>query len=174
MSLSNKLKRIKAVILDIDGVLTDGRIGYGNGSDDEIKFFDVKDGHAIKLLQRADIKVGIISGRESKANRRRATELGFDFMVERALDKKVAFEKVLKEQNLSAEECLYMGDDIIDLPILRRAGVSICPADAVEDIFEYVHYQTQAKGGRGAIREVVVMLLKEQGKWETLMQRYLA
>lgn len=174
MNLSDKLKKIKAVILDIDGVLTDGRIGYGGGSDDEIKFFDVKDGHAIKMLQRGDIKVGIISGRESKANKRRAKELGLDFMVEKALNKGTAFDMVLNEQHLTEEECLYIGDDVIDLPILRRAGVAVCPHDAVEEVIPYVDYHTKANGGRGAIREAAVLLLKEQNKWDSLMQRYLA
>lgn len=171
MDLSAKLKKIRVVILDIDGVLTDGAIGYG-GDGMEVKFFDVKDGHAIKMLQRAGLVVGVISGRGSAANRKRAEELKFDFLIENAKDKLVAFEEVLESRELSPDECLYMGDDVIDLPVLLRVGVSAAPADSVPEVLEQALLVTAARGGHGAVREVAVRLLKEQGLWEGLMEKY--
>lgn len=171
MTLEEKAKNIKAVILDIDGVLTDGRVGY-NDSADEIKFFDVKDGHAIKLLMRAHIKVGVLSGRMSKANQTRAAELGVNFLYENEKDKREAFSRVLAEQKLAPEECLYIGDDLVDLPVLRRAGIGVAVGDAVPEIRDYVDRITEAPGGRGAIRETAVWLLKAQGKWAKLIERY--
>ncbi|MFO7821292.1 MAG: HAD-IIIA family hydrolase [Lentisphaeria bacterium] len=172
MTLQEKAENIKAVILDIDGVLTDGRVGY-NDTEDEIKFFDVKDGHAIKLLMRGHIKVGVLSGRISKANQTRAAELGLHFMYENEKNKREAFNRVLCEQKLTPEECLYIGDDLVDLPVLRRAGIGVAVGDAVPEIRDYVDWITQAPGGRGAIRETAVWLLKMQGKWNDLIERYM-
>lgn len=163
---------IRAVILDVDGVLTDGRIGYGGGSADEIKFFDVKDGHGIKLLLRAGLQVGILSGRVSKANATRAAELGLSFLVEGAKDKLAAFSTLLAERNLSAAECLYVGDDLIDLPVMRRCGLAAAVADAVPEVKAAAAWVTQAPGGRGAVREIADRLLKAQQKWDALVQRY--
>ena len=131
------LHAIRAIILDVDGVLTDGRIGYGGGSPDEIKFFDVKDGHGIKLALRAGLQVGILSGRTSAANRRRAEELGLSFLVEGAKDKAAAFETLLQQQQLAAHECLYVGDDLIDLPVMRRVAISVAVADAAPELLEH-------------------------------------
>lgn len=127
MTRSDKLRKIKAVVLDVDGVLTDGRAGFGG--ENEIKFFHLRDGHWMKLAIRAGLKVGLLSGRGAKANRQRAGELGLSFCYENCKDKLEAFEKMLAEQGLSAEECLYMGDDVIDMPPMRRAGVGVVVAD---------------------------------------------
>ena len=110
----NSIHNINTIILDIDGVLTDGRIGYG--ATDEIKFFHVRDGHGLKLASRAGFKLGILSGRMAECNRRRAQELGFDFIIEGCHDKKSGFAELLLQQNLKAENCLYMGDDVVDIP----------------------------------------------------------
>ena len=163
---------IKAIVLDIDGVLTDGRIGYEGPQ--EIKFFHVRDGHGLKLAMRAGLKVGILSGRSSEANRIRVKELGLDFLYEGKKDKKAAFETLLAEQQLQAEECLYMGDDVVDIPVLRRAGIAVTVADAPEMMDEFCHFRTRAGGGCGAVREVIELLLKRQGKWNQLMERYLS
>lgn len=172
MTLSGRLKAVRAVICDIDGVLTDGGIGYG-GDGAEIKFFNVKDGHGLKMLQRAGLQVGFLSGRGSAANRFRAAELGIDFLVEQAKDKLAAFEKILAERNLKPEECLYVGDDVIDLPVMLRCGVAVAPADAVVEVLSRVHWTTRAAGGRGVMREVADAVIEAQGKKDELMQRYL-
>ena len=174
MTLAEKARRIKAVVLDIDGVLTDGRIGYGGGANEEIKFFDVKDGHAIAMALRGGLLVGALSGRSSAANRRRAAELKLSFLYEGEKDKTEAFERLLTEQRLLAEECLYVGDDLVDLPPLRRSGVAVIVADAPGELDEHCDFRTKNPGGRGAVREVIVWLLKEQGKWEELVKRYLS
>jgi len=167
-----KLSEITCVILDIDGVLTDGRVGYSAYQENEIKFFDVKDGHAVKLLMRAGIKVGALSGRSSLANRIRGRELGLDFLYEGEKNKRAAFEKLLQEQQLNAETCLYIGDDLVDLPVMKRCRVSVAVADAVPETLEAADWISSMKGGRGAIREVAVEILKKQGLWEKVIQRY--
>ena len=171
MSLAAKAQRIRAVVLDIDGVLTDGRIGYGP-MPGEIKFFDVKDGHALVLLRRAGLKVGALSGRASEANRQRAAELGLDFLYQGEKDKGAAFARLLEEQGLAAEECLYAGDDLVDLPVMRAAGVSVAVGDAVPEVRQAADWQTTAPGGHGAVRELAVWLLKQLGQWDRVVAKY--
>ena len=130
MTLHDKARRIRAVVLDVDGVLTDGRIGYGEDGY-EVKFFNVKDGHAIKMLRRAGIRVGMLSGRSSAANRRRAGELSLDFVVENARDKSGSLAGILEEHGLAPEECRYVGDDGVDLPVMKTCGRGVAEADAV-------------------------------------------
>lgn len=166
------LKKIKTIILDVDGVLTDGRFGYSN-SEDEIKFFHARDGHGIKLAMRLGIKVGILSGRASKANRKRAEELDLSFIYEGEKDKKSAFMKIMAEQKLQADECMYIGDDIVDLPAMAMAGVAVTVADAPDYLDKHCHFRTNLRGGHGAVREVIEMLLREQNKWEQITEKYL-
>ena len=173
MNLKQKASKIKALVLDIDGVLTNGLIGYSGIAGEEIKFFHVRDGHGIKLAKRAGLKVGAISGRTAGANKKRAAELEFDFLYEGEKDKGAAFEVLLKEFNLKDEECLYIGDDVVDIPILRRVGMAVTVADAPEYMDEYCDFRTSLKGGEGAVREVIEILLKEKGQWEDLMQKYI-
>ena len=170
--LSEKARLIRAIILDVDGVLTDGGIGYGCDKE-EIKFFNVKDGFGINLLQRAGLKVGIISSRRSVANRLRAEELSFDFIYEGVKDKRNAFECLLSTQMLRPEECLYIGDDVPDIPILQEVGISVGVADAAPEVLQNADMKTEATGGHGAVREVAVWLLKQQGIWEDLMKQYI-
>ncbi|MBE6368783.1 MAG: HAD-IIIA family hydrolase [Lentisphaerae bacterium] len=165
-------QKIKALVLDIDGILTDGRIGYGTGSPEEIKFFHVRDGHGIKLAMRAGFLVGVLSGRQSAANARRAAELGFSFVYEGKKDKAAAFAELLAEQNLTAEECLYMGDDTVDMAVMRQAGIAVTVADAPFYMDMAADFRTTLPGGRGAVREVIDQLLMRSGKWETVMSRY--
>ena len=122
MISSEAFRKIKAVVLDVDGVLTDGRAGYG--AEEEIKFFHLRDGHWMRMALRTGLKVGILSGRGSRANRRRAEELGLSFCYENCKDKLEGFERLLAEHSFRAEECLYIGDDVIDMPVMRRAGVA--------------------------------------------------
>jgi 3-deoxy-D-manno-octulosonate 8-phosphate phosphatase (KDO 8-P phosphatase) len=169
----DRLKKIKLLLLDVDGVLTDGRIIYdANGL--ETKFFNVKDGHGIKLLQKAGIEVGIISARRSEVVKVRAAELGITHLHQRSLDKLVPYREVLDATGLSDEEVAYIGDDIQDLPLLRRVGFAAAPADAVPDVLPHVHFVTRNRGGWGAVREVCDLLLRGQGVWETVTAAYFA
>lgn len=171
MTLREKALRIKAVILDIDGVLTDGSIGYSQNSD-EIKFFNVKDGFAISLALQNGIKVGILSGRSSKANKIRAEELKLSFFYEGEKDKGRGFDKILSEQNLQSFECMYIGDDIIDIPPMRKTGIAVAVGDAVEELDAFCAFRTKEFGGKGAVREAIVWLLKEKGLWGNIVQKY--
>lgn len=161
----------RAVVLDIDGVLTDGRLGYG--VTETIKFFHARDGHAIKMAMRAHLKIGIISGRDDGANRRRIKELGLSFAYLGEKNKAEAFQRMLAEQELKAGECVYMGDDVVDIPLFRLAGAGVCVADAPEEVRAVADWQTSLAGGHGAVRELLVLLLKARGDWDRLMQRYL-
>ena len=165
-------QKIRAIVLDIDGILTDGRIGYGTGSDEEIKYFHVRDGHGIKLAMRAGLKVGVLSGRQSAANARRAKELGFSFVYENKKDKPSAFAELLAEQSLTAEEVLYMGDDTVDLLVMKQAGISATVADAPEYMDTAADFRTLHAGGQGAVREVIDELLVQSGRWAEVMNRY--
>ncbi|MDD3885689.1 MAG: HAD-IIIA family hydrolase [Victivallaceae bacterium] len=162
--------KIRAVVLDVDGVLTDGRSGYGLG--EEVKFFNLRDGHWIKLAMRAGLKVGILSGRSSRANRDRAAELGLSFIYENCKDKLAGFMKLLEEQSLRPDECFYMGDDLVDMPVMRRAGVAVAVADAVPELDEVADWRTKLGGGHGAVYEAIRRLLIEQGKYEEVTERY--
>ncbi len=170
MISSETIAGIKAVVLDVDGVLTDCRGAYGAA--EEIKFFHFRDGHWIKLAMRAGLQVGMLSGRSSNANRKRAEELGMSFCMENCKDKLESFQELLKTRGLKAEECLYMGDDIIDLPVMRRAGIALAVADAVPELDEAAAFRTKAAGGHGAVCEAIRWLLKEQGKLDAVLERY--
>lgn len=172
MQLHDKAKLIKLVILDVDGVLTDGRFGYTSNPDEEIKFFNAKDGHAMKMLMRSGVKLGVISGRGSAANRKRFDELGLTFFYEKQTDKLKCFKEMLVEYDLNAEDCLYMGDDVIDLPLVLRCGIGVAVSDAVPELIEVADLVTEIPGGKGAVRETLVWLMKEQGQWDHLMKRY--
>lgn len=166
-----RLKPIRLLILDVDGVMTDGRIIYdANGV--ESKFFNVKDGHGIKLLQRSGVQVGIISGRESMVVTNRAAELGITLVYQKALNKIGPYEEILNSTGLRDHEVAYMGDDILDVPVMRRVGFAAAPADAVEDVLPHVHFVARNRGGWGAVREVCDVLLKVQGTWDEVTARY--
>jgi len=166
-----KLAVIKLLLLDVDGVLTDGRITYDNQGN-ELKSFDVKDGHGLKLLQRAGIDIGIITGRQSDLVARRAVELGIDILYQGALRKLDPYQEILDKQGLSNEQVAYVGDDLMDLPILRRVGFSATVSDAHPDVLPLVDYVTQRPGGRGAVREVCDLLIKAGGHWRQVTDRY--
>ncbi len=169
--LLEKLKPIKLLLLDVDGVLTDGGLIYHDDGS-ESKVFDVKDGHGIKLLQRAGVEVGLLTGRYSRAVMNRARDLGIDLVREGVKNKIKAYDEILKQENLKDEEVAFMGDDLVDIPVLRRVGLAIAVPNACQDVFPYVHYTTQRSGGRGACREVCEMILKAQSKWSSVTDRY--
>ena len=171
-SLKERLLKIKVVLIDNDGVLTDGRIVYGDYGD-ELKFFDVQDGFGMTLLGRAGIPFVIVSGKKSRINHRRAKELQASYLFQKVADKLKVYEKIIKKYKVSGEEVLYIGDDLIDLPVLKRAGFAAAVANAVPDVKEIAHYVTERSGGRGAVREVIDLLLKAQDKWTDAAGKYL-
>nr|WP_054693134.1 HAD-IIIA family hydrolase [Geotalea toluenoxydans] len=169
--MTDRLKNIRLLLLDVDGVMTDGRIIFdSNGI--ESKFFNVKDGHGIKMVQRAGIEVGIISGRESQVVVNRAAELAIGIVYQKCLDKLTPYLKILEATGLDHSQVAFVGDDVIDIPVMRRAGFAAAPADAVAEVIPYAHFVTRNRGGWGAVREVCDLLLKEQGVWGEITDRY--
>jgi len=166
-----KARAVKLLILDADGVLTDGRIVYTDRGE-EVKAFNVKDGHGLKLLMRAGIRVAIITGRNSPAVEHRARDLGIDRVFQKALNKIETYEELRATEKLRDEEICMVGDDLPDLPVLRRCGFAVAVADSVEDVKRAADYVTSKEAGKGAIREVCDIILKAQGLWETVTARY--
>jgi len=166
--LSEKLAHIELLLLDVDGVLTDGRIIWdANGV--ESKFFNVKDGHGIKLLQRAGIEVGIITGRNSKVADLRAKELGIEILYQGVIRKLEAYSEIREKTGLADHQIAYMGDDVIDVPVMRRVGFSAAPADAMPEVQAVADFVSAYNGGMGAVRELCDMLVKGRGKWQELV-----
>ncbi len=170
MEISERAKKIKLLILDVDGVLTDGRIIYDNFGD-ELKCFNVQDGFGMTLLKRSGINAIIITAKKSRIVKRRAQDLHV-LKVYQNSDKKTIYEKLLKRFKLKDEEVCFIGDDLIDLPILRRAGLSVCVPEACDEVKKFSHYITKSSGGKGAVREVVEIILKSQNLWEGMTERY--
>ena len=170
---ASAIRRIKAILLDIDGVLTDGRFGY-DGTPNEVKFFHARDGHGVKLALRSGLKVGLLSGRASAANRQRADDLGLSFLYEGEKNKNEAFQRILAESGLLPEDFLYMGDDLVDIPVFNQVGVSCTVADAPPYLDEHCDFRSELPGGHGAVREVIERVLKEQDKWSDMTQKYIA
>jgi 3-deoxy-D-manno-octulosonate 8-phosphate phosphatase (KDO 8-P phosphatase) len=174
MATINKmdLKPIKLLAMDVDGVLTDGTITIcSDGS--ESKSFHLLDGHGIKMWQRAGLKTAMISGRESAVTKKRAEELKIEFLYQPCQQKLVCFEKLLSDTGLEAKNIAYIGDDLLDIPIVKRAGFGAAVANGVDELKGYAHYVTSRTGGRGAVREVIEYILKNTGQWDALMERYL-
>jgi len=164
-------KKIKLLALDVDGVLTNGGIIFDNRGN-EFKIFHVRDGHGIKMLQRAGIVVAIITGRSSKAVARRAAELGVTDVYQGSNNKLAGFENLLKKYDLKDSEAAFVGDDIVDIPLLKRAGLPVVVADATEEARKHALLVTKNRGGNGAVREVADLLVKAAGKWEELVNEY--
>lgn len=171
-AVMERLQAVKAVILDVDGVLTDGGIYY-DPTGREIKRFHVADGLGIELLRHAGIRVAILSGRVSEALTRRAAELKVAECYQGVRDKKAQIEKLRQQWQLKPDELLFVGDDLNDLPAFEAVGVRVAVANAVAELKERAHYTTQASGGNGAVREVCEWLLKARGDWEQAVENYL-
>lgn len=163
--IGDRIQRIKMLLLDVDGVMTDGGIIFGPDSM-ELKRFHVRDGMGIAMAKAVGLRIGILTSRDSEAVRRRADELGIDEVQQGFFYKEEGYQAILKKYGLRDEEVAYIGDDILDIPILRRTGFSICVADGADEVKQVSHYVTQKKGGEGAVREVVEMLLNGLGKKE--------
>jgi 3-deoxy-D-manno-octulosonate 8-phosphate phosphatase (KDO 8-P phosphatase) len=170
-SVLKAAQKIKLLLLDVDGVLTDGRLYYGN-SGEELKAFDIQDGLGIKLLQRGGIKVGIITGRTSSLLKRRAQELDIQPLIQGREDKLTALNELLEDMDITLEEIAFVGDDLPDLAVLRRVGLGITPANGNHILASQALWQTKKSGGNGAVREVAELILTVQGKMEALLATY--
>ena len=159
--------------MDVDGVLTDGKLHFTSDGQ-EFKTFDVQDGHGISMAHRAGLLIGFISGRPSKATERRATDLGVNILRQGAVNKMEMVETVKAEHKLRDEEIAFIGDELVDLPVLRRAGLAIAVPNAMDEVKDAAHYITKHRGGDGAVREVIEMILKAQGSWTGVVAKYLA
>ncbi len=151
------------LLCDVDGVLTDGRLWYGAG--EPLVAFDLKDGLGLKLAQRAGLRVGVLSGRASPAVAHRAAELGLDAVLLGRLDKGAALAGLLAAEGVAAAAVAYVGDDLLDLPVLERCGLALAPADACPEVRAAAHLLLERRGGRGAVREAVERLLGARGRW---------
>lgn len=167
----DKAARIKLVLLDVDGVMTDGSIIL-DSHQGEAKSFHVRDGHGVKLLKRAGLEVGIISGRNSPVVSRRAQELGIEIVEQGSLIKLETYQRIRDQIGLKDDEIAYLGDDVVDIPVLREVGLSAAVADALEEVKKEADYTTRLPGGKGAVRELAEFILRAQGKWAQLMERY--
>jgi 3-deoxy-D-manno-octulosonate 8-phosphate phosphatase (KDO 8-P phosphatase) len=165
--------RVRLMIFDVDGILTDGSLHYG-ADGESIKTFNVLDGHGIKLLQQSGVTTAIISARKSPIVARRAADLGIAHVHQGVHDKRSAFDHLLMECKLGMDECGFVGDDVIDLPILLRVGFAASVPNAHAEVRTRVHYVTQASGGRGAAREICDVLLHAQGNYENAIASYLS
>lgn len=164
-------KNIKLVLLDVDGVLTDGRLYYGN-SGEELKAFDIQDGLGIKLLQRGGVKVGIITGRRSALLQRRAEELAISPLVQGREDKWLALNEMMEDLGVSLEEIAFVGDDLPDLAVIKRVGLGITPANGSHIVASQADWQTKNSGGDGAVREIAELILSAQDKLESILAAY--
>ncbi len=165
------MKDIKCLVLDVDGVLTDSRI-YFTDDGQEMKAFNSKDGHGLKLLMRAGITVAIITGRFSRALEHRVKDLGIEHVIQGAKDKKSALLELARTIGIDPGEMAYMGDDVVDLPPMALCGMRIAPADAMELVQQKADVVTKLPGGHGAVREAVEIILKRLGLFDTVMERY--
>jgi 3-deoxy-D-manno-octulosonate 8-phosphate phosphatase (KDO 8-P phosphatase) len=166
------LADIQLLAMDVDGVLTDGTIII-NGDGSEGKLFNLLDGHGIRMWRKAGLKVAFLSGRFSEATKCRAKQLEIDYCVQDCFEKLPAIKKLLEQLGLSAERAAYIGDDLLDLPVIRYVGFGAAVANAVDEVKDMADYVTTRCGGDGAVREVIEYILKNSGRWQELMKKYL-
>lgn len=170
-----RAKKIKVILMDVDGVMTDGKLYYFPGPDGEMvetKGFNSLDGLGLHFCTHAQIKTGVISGRQSPATIERARILGMSYVYQGLLDKVSSWEEVLKHANVAADEAIFIGDDFTDVPLIKRAGLGVAVANAREEVKRSAHMVTSLAGGQGAVREVVEVVLKAQGKWQEVLEKY--
>lgn len=171
-ALRRRLRKIRCLLLDVDGVLTDGKLHFTSDGE-EFKTFDVQDGHGIAMAQRAGLTVGFISGRPSKATARRAADLRVKIVLQKPSNKMDMVEKVKRQYGFANDEIAFVGDELVDLPVLRRVGLAVAVPNAIDEVKRAAHYLTQRRGGDGAVREVIEMILKTQGSWTRAIAKYL-
>ncbi len=171
--MNERLQKIRCLLMDVDGVLTDGKLHFTSDGQ-EFKTFDVQDGHGIAMANRAGLLLGLVSGRPSKATEKRAADLGVNILKQAAVNKIDMVEEIKREHNLRDEEIAFIGDELVDLPVLRRAGLAIAVPNAVDEVKAIAHYTTKRRGGDGAVREVIEMILKARGLWENAVAKYMS
>jgi 3-deoxy-D-manno-octulosonate 8-phosphate phosphatase (KDO 8-P phosphatase) len=171
-AIEKRAARIRLLLMDCDGVLTDGHLWLLENGDEQ-KSFNVKDGLGLELFHRAGLLTGIITGRTSRAVERRARELGVEFIRQGEPDKIKVFGELLAQAGVTESEVAFIGDDLSDIPIMQRSEFAVAVADAAEETRSIAHYVTRASGGQGAVREVVEIILKAQGRWSDLVREYL-
>ena len=165
------LADIELLVLDVDGVLTDGTLII-NADGSESKSFNVRDGHGIRMWRRAGLKVAFLSGRFAEPTKHRACQLEIDHCLQNCFDKLPTLEKLVEQLSLSAVQVAYVGDDVMDMPAIRYAGFGVAVANAVDEVKKSADYVTTCPGGSGAVREVVEYILKNTGRWQQLIERY--
>lgn len=171
-----RARRVELVLMDVDGVLTDGQIFImpdGQGVTHEFKMFNVQDGVGLTFARRIGLRLGILTGRNSESVAMRARELGMEVVEQGSLNKLETYQKIREDVKLKDPQIAYMGDDLQDLPVLRRAGFAVGVANAQEDIKKFCHLVTRHEGGHGAVREALEFIIRAQGKWDQIMARYL-
>lgn len=167
-AIQARAKSLRLLLFDVDGVLTDGSVLIGSDGW-EAKPFSIRDGAAMVIAQREGLTVGLLSGRPSEATSRRAAELGIGLVVQGGPDKRGGFQKILADHGLDASVVGYMGDDLLDLPILKRVGLAAAPADAVPEVRDRVHWISRHAGGRGAVREFIELVLRARERWAAIV-----
>jgi 3-deoxy-D-manno-octulosonate 8-phosphate phosphatase (KDO 8-P phosphatase) len=169
ISVQARARRVRLILLDVDGVLTDGTvIIHGDGT--ESKGFHIRDGAAIVWAMQAGLQIGLLSARASTATTQRAAQLGITIVAQGAGSKSVEFERIIAEVGVDAHSVAYMGDDLLDIPVLHRAGLAGAPADAAEETRAAAHWVSSVPGGRGAVRDFIEFVLRSQGKWDTIVR----
>ncbi len=171
--MNEKAKVVRLMIFDVDGVMTDGSLHYSD-SGEEIKVFNSRDGHGIKMLKASGVKLAIITGRTSRALAQRANQFNVDYLYQGVEDKLAVFQEILAHAGLTPEDCGYMGDDVVDLPVMRRVAFAVAVPDAPELVRQHAHYVTGLPGGRGAVREVCDLIMQVQGTLDASLAPYLS
>ena len=172
MNIMDRAKRVRVAAFDVDGILTDGRLYYTD-SGEEIKAFNVQDGHGIKMLCESGIAVAIITSRSSRVVENRARDLGIEFLFQGVANKLDTMNALLKRLSVDMQAASYMGDDVIDLPVLRRCGFAASVPEAPAVVRKHAHYVTGARGGRGAVREFSELVLQAHGTLDARLAEYL-
>ena len=172
-AIDARARGLRLLLFDVDGVLTDGSVIIHPDGSEQKRFF-IRDGAAIVWAQRAGLRVGLLSGRTSEATRRRAAELSISIVMQGEADKCRAYGQMLTAHGLRDEHVAYMGDDLMDLPVLARAGLAAAPADASDEVRNRVHWVSRYDGGRGAAREMIELVLRARGRWDALVGSFLS
>ncbi len=170
--LAARVRRIRCVLMDVDGVLTDGKIHFTSNGE-EFKTFDIQDGHGIAMAKRVGLKIGFVSGRPSVATTKRAADLGVDIVMQQASNKMDMVEQIKRTHGLSNEEICFIGDELVDLPVLTRVGLAVAVANAVPEVKAAAHLVTKQSGGNGAVRETLELIMKRQNTWSSVIAKYL-
>lgn len=174
-ALTDRLKKVKLALLDVDGVLTDGLVYHmvdSGGTLIEFKGINAQDSIGLSWITEAGLRTGVISGRNSAGMHKRLEMLKVRYIYQGRLDKRVVFDEICRDAGVRADETLYIGDDIPDIPVLSACGLAIAPANARPEVKEHAHYVTKARCGEGAVREVSELLLKAQGRWRGILDKY--